>query len=652
MSTGITIVVNQQPAGASANIQRVEIVGAPDVDASDVGKVLSVTDDSPLTLDWVSQSGGATAGDTTPQAVGTATAGVAATVSRVDHVHAHGNQAAGGSMHAAATTSVAGFMSAADKAALDALGTPRTAVLEFTQTYIGHVRHGQFWLPPPVTLGDFLWEAWIKVANLQTVNGSQVPGYLISDGYGGAHALLWGFSQGAVDAVLMPTGNIWNGSSGQGLAADEGAYPGEWIHYAVSLVNDPAAGSAKQTTVYINGIAVGTSSFTGTRQSKTTVSDGCGDLFVMGSNHDNLTGRLAQLRGFENFCPHTYPRKAFVPETNLGPQAYADDGTFTDCNFLASYQLGGGIIPDLAPIGYNGGSGTAKRHPGAIYSAGPEATGSVTRGIPNASASAFPMPRWVYDDNCPAGAPNRDALTVPTLDVPSLSPCPVGAKLFDSFDRAQQNYAWRSSPTLGSTDSRASLGSLAWTTHGITSSGLSSSVWGIRYGMAIPLSGTLGTTAEVDTGSATQDIRVTRRAGSNGVNSTGICFRFQDRDNFWFAYPISDGAAIRVGAYNAGTYDKPDNGDAVPAFNGYSTAAVPSWERLRVVASGTTITIYVGVDSNVDDANGFPVYTWTQIGQLTSQTHLQSATKAGICGIPYNANDVTSMMRMDNWEAR
>lgn len=46
-------------------------------------------------------------------------AGVALTVSRSDHTHAHGSRG-GGTLHAAATGATAGFMSAADKAKLDA----------------------------------------------------------------------------------------------------------------------------------------------------------------------------------------------------------------------------------------------------------------------------------------------------------------------------------------------------------------------------------------------------------------------------------------------------------------------------------------------------------------------------------------------------
>lgn len=52
--------------------------------------------------------------------VGTQDAGVSDKVARADHVHAHGDQS-GGTEHAEATTSVAGFLSAADKEKLDDL---------------------------------------------------------------------------------------------------------------------------------------------------------------------------------------------------------------------------------------------------------------------------------------------------------------------------------------------------------------------------------------------------------------------------------------------------------------------------------------------------------------------------------------------------
>jgi hypothetical protein len=69
--------------------------------------------------------------DTEPLPIGTAAAGTSIDGARADHVHAHGNQL-GGSLHAAATTSAAGFMSGTDKTKIDnatASGTANTLVL-------------------------------------------------------------------------------------------------------------------------------------------------------------------------------------------------------------------------------------------------------------------------------------------------------------------------------------------------------------------------------------------------------------------------------------------------------------------------------------------------------------------------------------------
>mgnify|MGYP006275673749 CR=1 FL=1 len=67
------------------------------------------------------------ASNTTPAAVGsTGSAGVLNTYARGDHAHAHGNQA-GGTLHSAATTMAAGFMSSADKSKLDGLATVATS---------------------------------------------------------------------------------------------------------------------------------------------------------------------------------------------------------------------------------------------------------------------------------------------------------------------------------------------------------------------------------------------------------------------------------------------------------------------------------------------------------------------------------------------
>lgn len=71
-------------------------------------------------IDVTVTGSGAAVGDTLPESLGTPSAGVGATASRIDHVHAHGDQG-GGDDHALATGSAHGFMSKTDKDKLDGI---------------------------------------------------------------------------------------------------------------------------------------------------------------------------------------------------------------------------------------------------------------------------------------------------------------------------------------------------------------------------------------------------------------------------------------------------------------------------------------------------------------------------------------------------
>lgn len=104
-------------AAVSINGQKLMNVGTPAAasDAANKGYVDSSVA-ATLALDTTG----------TPAALGTAARGSAATAAHADHVHAHGAQT-DGTHHAAASTSVAGFMSASDKTKLDGVATGATA---------------------------------------------------------------------------------------------------------------------------------------------------------------------------------------------------------------------------------------------------------------------------------------------------------------------------------------------------------------------------------------------------------------------------------------------------------------------------------------------------------------------------------------------
>ena len=79
-----------------------------------------------------------------------------------------------------------------------------------------------FW-PDGVEYGHFFWEFW-------AMPGHNASGtYLISDGYGGAHAILFGvLNFGTIPGRYQLGGNVWNGSFLTSFGSDEGPAPNEW----------------------------------------------------------------------------------------------------------------------------------------------------------------------------------------------------------------------------------------------------------------------------------------------------------------------------------------------------------------------------------------------------------------------------------------
>src|SRR5207237_159052 len=103
--------------------------------------------------------------------------------------------------------------------------TSPTYVLEFDGTPMT-IDYGDFWREG-VNLGHFFWEFWAMPGDNTTSR------YLLSDGYGGAHALLFGFSGGQEPGRYNLAGNIFDGSQSTSFLTSEGRAPGEWGHFAV-----------------------------------------------------------------------------------------------------------------------------------------------------------------------------------------------------------------------------------------------------------------------------------------------------------------------------------------------------------------------------------------------------------------------------------
>jgi len=484
--------------------------------------------------------------------------------------------------------------------------------------------HGGFWPAATNLTGGFYWDFWVK----PLVTTVSFNGYVISDGYGGAHALLVGFQQQPGASTLqIVSGNVYSGSVTTSFQADDGLYPGEWGH--VAYIWDSTNG---YLYIYIDGIPCMRTAFAGPRQSPATIANGGNDLCIGGSDHANLTGCLACLRGFEGTRLLTFASPgeyAIMDCWPFSPFTYLQgSGTWTACNFLADYTVPNRrLIPDLSPYGYVDGSGSSRFHPGFLNGSWPSGGGGVGRwGDP----SSYPVPIYVNDSTFPFPV-NGSPPIPPTAGVPAPAAAPQGAKVFDSFSRPNATWAFNN-VGLGSTEG-GSLGPLAYSTGSNYNGASATAFWGILHGAAVnctPSGSTGYSTAWVNIGATDMDVRVSRKTGSNGVGArTGLCARLVDNLNYWLiaAGNISNTATaqtIYVYSCAAGTYTLQNSGGtAAPASN---------WVVLRAVFSGTTLTVYC-------DA--------TQVLQLTGISG-PNGTNAGLAS--FNANGNTGVSGLDRWQ--
>lgn len=153
-------------------------------------------------------------------AVGTTAAGASGRVADAAHVHAHGNQASSGSLHAAATASVAGFLSAADKTLLDSLfslANTRTALYEEDDfVFGGLVTSGAATITSNNVFGKMGWRvsssggAAAAVSLVTTGQSSQHKGVVQVDVGTGAGALIGILrSASGVPTTVFGTGQIF-----------------------------------------------------------------------------------------------------------------------------------------------------------------------------------------------------------------------------------------------------------------------------------------------------------------------------------------------------------------------------------------------------------------------------------------------------------
>lgn len=361
------------------------------------------------------------------------------------------------------------------------------------------VDYGNFW-PEGMNLGHFFWEFWAAPGP----NAGAT--YMLSDGYGGAHALLFGvgsFNSSEPNRYEL-LGNLFDGVKFDNyFGSDQGPAVGEWAHFAVGW-------DGQNIITYYNGVPVGKTPFAGPRRTPGPGGGG-GRLLIGGSDHSNFDGRIAQVRGYEDSNPREgLPggvESSFAPQTVFGLEG----------NLLSYYFRSGGVsVADLSR-GYHGVS-----HGGWVR--------GTLAGILGDCGSC-PTPQYVIDPT----APNFAANTAPSpVGVPPPAAVPGGALVFDSFSRANSTYLFGSHGGLGATEG-GSAGIQSWQTNQSPSS---PQPFGILNSIAVLLANN-ATLTWIQTGSATGkvDVRVDRRRGRWGRGiQTGLSFRVVDAANFFFAY--------------------------------------------------------------------------------------------------------------------
>lgn len=435
------------------------------------------------------------------------------------------------------------------------------------------VDYDWYW-PDNTDLPHFFWEFW-------AMPGDEAGGtYMLSDGFGAGHALLFGFGFfGANEPGRYEVfGDIWDSTNVIFFSSDEGPAPHEWGHFAVGW-------DGQYIVTYFDGVPVGRTLFNGPRRTPGILGGG-GRLYIGGSNHNNFIGRIAQVRGYEGSNPRetgsTYA--AFAPQTVFGRDGTLMSWYFRKASTMADLSFGQG---------------------GQYY------VGLLRGWTPGVIEPCLtcPKPEFVQDATAPNFAdPANPGRPPAPVDTPAA--VPQNALVFDSFSRANSTYALGGTGGLGSTEGGTD-GPLAWRT-GVA--GAAPQPFGILNGRAVPLANNTAL-AWVDAGNRDLDISVSRRPGLyEAGQNTGLSFRVADASNYFYAYTSegitrSDAKILTVGYYLNGVRTDLVTGVSMP------TPQSP-WLTLRVVTkSDGTILVYAdgtlvcSTASNVlTDATGAGLY--------------------------------------------
>ena len=457
---------------------------------------------------------------------------------------------------------------------------------------------------------------------------------------------LWGFN-GSAGAQF---GNIWTGAAFTSYYDNYNFAPGEWGHVALGW-------DGTYLIMYVNGIPNTYMLFDGPRVSPGT--GGTGPLFVGGSDHDNITAKLAFLRGWDTYNPRAvrgYTWDAFVPERF--PYRYdvnGNTGLPVPCDFYCDYTApSGSTCLDTSPAGYNSGGGYRTLHHGVLGDS--QDTNGVQIEVPmpeiawatstyNIIWACSPLPAWVVDSGSPMNqilgtspAPTGTVLTPRTVPTARRSSIPFSGPTRRLLFRAIQLWAPRKAVPWGH-----SRGINRERPPPIIARGAFSRAWLFRFLQELLWPGsTLAARPRTSASRAIPSSFLRRGHRAIPLRSEPPQSLSGSKIRATIGCSLSARTPIRLGPQGNLWWQLINvvAGATTELSNGLATSGTNA--TIRVTTSGSTITLYYGTD-------GVPG-TWTQLVQVTSSV-LETATGAGLTSVAGLSGCLSAMARYINFTA-
>jgi hypothetical protein len=388
------------------------------------------------------------------------------------------------------------------------------------------------------TLDDCRWEYWYRP---ELFEGSPYSGsYVLAGGEGGDHEVLSGLN----------VGTEWCSATGNFHATDGINYPNSWTgldEFATSEFVHVSVG-IRGSDIYVHIFGV-LSNIVAMAHERIAVGS---KLFLSGSDHNAASGYLFGARGYEQAGIMDAYRRNFITDHHFLPHKLNFDSTaYEKADFCMMTDYPSGALIDTSQ-GWETvtGQGRIQHH-----------------GYPNISAIKPPKAGGVFPIFVPGIVPE------PPVAFKAVPSTPVGALVFDSFNRAPVVPSWHQSATgilpntfkMGYAPS-GSLGPLEWKGGG---------GWGIIDGRAYSTYQTLAHPyVETDRTNA----RLSVKRVPNTIQKTGLTARYVDDANCCYvrATPSIIEMFNVVGGVTTST----------------SWATDSAYTKIDLQVNGTTATVY------------------------------------------------------------